>query len=43
MIALLFTARIWLANRLLDLAWAVLPADLADERDRINRLSRLRG
>jgi hypothetical protein len=38
MTALVLTVRLWLANRLLTLAWLALPADLVDERERLRRL-----
>ena len=37
-----FTIRLWLANRLLDLAAVIAPPEVRAERDRLRRLSRLR-
>jgi hypothetical protein len=33
-----FLVRVWLANRLLDLAEAVAPAEVRRERERLRRL-----
>jgi hypothetical protein len=38
MTALWFDVRLWLANRLLDLATAILPEDMRAERERLRRL-----
>jgi hypothetical protein len=33
-----FTIRVWLANRLIDVAAAIAPPELRAERDRLRRL-----
>lgn len=38
MTVLWFDVRLWLANRLLDLATAILPEDMRAERERLRRL-----
>ena len=41
MIAPLFTARLWLANRLLELATAILPEEVRTEKKRVQRLRQI--
>jgi len=38
MTVLWFDVRLWLVNRLLDLATAILPEDMRAERERLRRL-----
>ena len=38
MTVLWFDVHLWLANRLLDLATAILPEDMRAERERLRRL-----